>query len=546
MFRKTSTQLTFFEPEIMVPGILPADDWSYIFREKIYPLIDEDEFKNLYQETGGAPNKSVKIQVSLLIFMHMEKLTWREAESQFQRRIDWLNATGTSFGEGNIDHTTLFKFYQKLQNKDTAYELFKKLTSTFLEERGVSLAKQRVDSFFMGGWLERLSRYGLLKETIRVFLQNLRKQKPGCYDNIEGELSQNYLDKNFDLTEKDKERANRKIRKMAGDMHAIKLAFENHKQIQYYQSFETLLTVFEQQCLVVENKEAGQIEVEIRDVPVGEKIISTPHNTDAEYTRKRNQKIVGHKGFATETCAPENSVQFITDVNLETARHSDAAEIFKIEERLIENEMTPEKLYGDAGFVNGKSILSSAKNDIKLEGPSSGRSQSFEQYDKADRPLDIADFKVIVNENTKELKVIACPNKLSPMDQSRSPKTGKILVHFKSKKCGECKFKERCPVKIGKKKATLTVNEEQYAGAARHHKYMGDSEYRKECGIRAGAESLMNELANGHGARKSRHRSEKGARLQLLFAAMACNVKRYLRATAECFQNPVETLETGV
>ncbi len=52
--------------------------------------------------------------------------------------------------------------------------------------------------------------------------------------------------------------------------------------------------------------------------------------------------------------------------------------------------------YGDAGFVNGESILDSAERGIDLAGPSSGRSQSFEGFVAADRPLDIADFTVIV------------------------------------------------------------------------------------------------------------------------------------------------------
>ncbi len=114
MFKKTSPQLSLFDPNMIVPGILPADDWSYIYREKIYPLIDEDKFRHLYDEGWGAPNKSIKIQVSLLIFMSIEEFNWREAVYQFQRRIDWMNATHTPFGEAKIDHTTLFKFYQRL------------------------------------------------------------------------------------------------------------------------------------------------------------------------------------------------------------------------------------------------------------------------------------------------------------------------------------------------------------------------------------------------------------------------------------------------
>ena len=95
MFKKTSPQSSIFDPNMIVPGILPADDWSYIYREKIYPLIDEDKFRHLYDEGWGAPNKSIKMQVSLLIFMSIEEFNWREAVYQFQRRIDWMNATHT-------------------------------------------------------------------------------------------------------------------------------------------------------------------------------------------------------------------------------------------------------------------------------------------------------------------------------------------------------------------------------------------------------------------------------------------------------------------
>ena len=148
---------------MFVPDILPADDWSYIYKEKIYPLIDEDQFRHLYDERWGAPNKSIKLQVSILIFMSIEEFNWREAEYQYQRRIDWMNATDTPFGEAKIDHTTLFKFYQRIEKDDTAYNLFKELTSSFIIECNVSTRKQRVDSFFMHGWLKNISRYGFIK-----------------------------------------------------------------------------------------------------------------------------------------------------------------------------------------------------------------------------------------------------------------------------------------------------------------------------------------------------------------------------------------------
>ncbi len=535
MYRQTSPQLTLLEPAVLVPGILPDDDWSFTYKMKVWPFIDEGLFEHLYEKKGGAPNISIKLKMSLLIFMALEELTWREVEFMYMRRIDWMNATHTDFGNAFIDHTTLFKFYQQLEQDDVTYKLFIDLTERFVNECNVSTKKQRVDSFFMLGWLATLSRYGLFKETIRVFLQILRKHKPGLYKDIKEELSIDYLRDNFDLTEKDKDKTRGRIKEMAKDLHLLKSAFENHNQVKHYETFNVLIQVFEQQCMIKpksDDKDSSNkdgIEIEIREKPEGDKIISSPHNTDANYTKKRNKAVVGHKGFVTETCDTENDVQFLTDVNLEAATHADANEIAPIEARLEENNLKPEILYGDAGFTNGKSILESEEKGIDLAGPSSGRSQSFEGFADSNRPLDFADFQIEIHEETGELTLLSCPEGNQPCDQSRSIKTGKILVHYKSEVCSTCPSCKRCPVKIGVNIATLTVDEAQHAGAVRHHKYMGNVEYRKECGIRAGAESLVNEIANSHDGRQARHRTEKGARLQLFLAGISCNVKRYMQ-----------------
>ena len=602
MYRETSPQLTFLEPSILSPGFLPSDDWCYIYRDKIWPLLDEDKFKHLYAEEGGAPIHSIKVKLSLLIFMSMETLTWRAAEFMFPRRTDWLHATCSAMGTQAMDHTTLFDFYKRLSEDDSAYKLFVTLTQEFVKECGLSIKKQRTDSFFTHGWLAILSRYGLFKETIRSFLKSLRKHQPALYESAQGTLSCDYLKDSFDLTEKDKAQTRSKVDTMAQELYRLKVAFENHESVKTYQTFQTLLRIFGQQCEVIEDivvskkttlheaikeseesaeddkvkvsedsKKAGKntgdsastqeveadsgqapdasfksvdketvpskSEVQIRAKPEGEQIISSPHNTDAVYTRKRNQKVVGHKSNVTETCDPDNPFQVITDVSLEAATHSDAAELSKIEERLEDNELKPQELYADAGYVNGSSILESEAKGILLEGPSAGRSQSIEGFAKDERLLDVSDFKVNLEVQESIPEIIACPVGHKPIDQKVSLQTKKYIFHFDQKTCEKCTLSSHCPVKGGKRVSTLTFNDAQLTGSNRHAKYMSDSSYRKQCAIRAGAESLVNEIANSHGARKSRHKTETRTRLQLVFAALSCNVKRYINHKAQCAQN---------
>ena len=403
-----------------------------------------------------------------------------------------------------------------------------KITKKFIEISGVSTKKQRTDSFFIHGWLQILTRYGLFKETIRKFLLALRKQKPGLYENIKGHLSKAYLEKDFDLTEKDHEKAKRRILSMAKDMHKLIVSFENHKQVKNYETFKILQQVFKEQCEIKNDSENKSNQIIIKDKP-DKKAINSPHNKQVQYRRKGKQEARGDLGFVTETSDPSNKVQFITDAKVTQITKHDSKEQPQIQKRLKENDLLPEKQYADSGFVNGKTIKESKKNDVELEGPTAGTSQSFEEYESKSRPLDAGDFDTTYNSESGELVVNKCPNNQEPIKQYKSKKTGKLNVYFNRKICNACSLKGRCSVQIGKRVSTYSVSEEEYIGAIRHHKYMNDRQYRKECSVRAGAEALVSELVRAHGMRKSRHRERKRTELQLIFASLACNVKRFIK-----------------
>lgn len=539
MYRPTTPQSSLFDVAAVLPDALPKDDWSYLYKEKILPLIDEEAFRPLYAESSGRPNAPIQAMVSLLIFMGLEQLAWRAAEYLFPRRLDWMIATNTASGEARIDHTTLFKFYQRLEGNEVARELFTTFVEAFTQTCGTSLKIQRTDSFFVHGWLRILSRYGLFKETIATFLRALRKHKPGLYENIRQELSQDYLEKNFDLTEKDKERAQRKVALMARDLYRIQGAFENHHQVKHYETFEILCRVFTQQCQVEETPEQ-EPKITLKEKPDTD-TVCTPHNPDARYVRKGKQRVTGDKAVITETCDPDNKVQFITDVDVVKITTPDSQLQSELLDRLVDHGFKPDTQYEDAGFVTGETILAAREKGVELEGPVAGRSQSFDKFEQPDRSLDAADFDVQVDPDDGELLVVACPNQQVARDQQRSDKTGDLLVHFDADECRTCPLAARCPVDVGKRVATFRVSEAQYVGARRHHRYMEDEGYRKMCAVRAGVEATVSELTRVHGARKSRHRKAARTNLQILFAATACNVKRFIRNVQQCACAELET-----
>ena len=76
-----------------------------------------------------------------------------------------------------------------------------------------------------------------------------------------------YLEKEFDLTEKDREQSQRRIALMAKDLHKIIIAFENHNQVKHYETFKILKQVFTQQCEVKDEPDNKEPEIIIKDKP---------------------------------------------------------------------------------------------------------------------------------------------------------------------------------------------------------------------------------------------------------------------------------------
>ena len=191
--------------------------------------------------------------------------------------------------------------------------------------------------------------------------------------------------------------------------------------------------------------------------------------------------------------------------------------------------MKPEEQYADAGFVNGQTIVDSHDKGIALEGRVQGVPNHLRNIKTRDRPSIQRISKCVSMRKTRKYPCWPVRKNKRRQTLCEVKKTGKTLVHFDASVCKECKVNTRCPVKIGVGVATLTIDEASYAGAARHHQYMENTDYRKRCAIRAGAEATVSEMVRAHGVRRSKHRTEGRTRLQMLFAAIACNVKRFIR-----------------
>src|ERR1019366_7592713 len=148
MFRRSDRQGSLFA----VSNLLSAEkrqrlerEWPGQFHAHAWPLIDEEQFRDLYCADNGRPNKPVRTVVGVLILKDVFDLTDDEALYRVDFDMGWQVALGLTPEDAHCCQKTLHNFRAKLLGKETAKQLFNQMTERMLQVLGLSVERQRLD-----------------------------------------------------------------------------------------------------------------------------------------------------------------------------------------------------------------------------------------------------------------------------------------------------------------------------------------------------------------------------------------------------------------
>ncbi len=157
------------------------EDWAGLFYKNVFCAIDEKQFEPLYSKDRGSPNTPVNILVSLEIIKHL----WNYTDEQLLRalRADYeVNyALGISqLGSFYIGDRTIYDFRKRLlaftlsnpEKGSLLFQLFKDLTSDFIEILGIYTGELRMDSTMIESNIKKAGRLALafdvLNQAVKV------------------------------------------------------------------------------------------------------------------------------------------------------------------------------------------------------------------------------------------------------------------------------------------------------------------------------------------------------------------------------------------
>ncbi len=505
--KKENKQTSFFDTNYLCSELLDEKDFYYIFREEIYPLLKDEDFKDMYSDKGRNAN-SPKLNMYTMILQLNEHIPDRAAARNVVFRLDWKYALNLEVDYKGFHFSNLSNFRKRLIENEAEGMVFERFIKE-LEEKGFikRSGKQRIDATKILGHIDDISKYECIGESMRITLLYLKKNHEEVYKKIEKKLREKYSKKISDFRMTESEKA-RKFKKIGEDYLLIKRIIEKNKLNETKSEIKRFNKIFSENFDIVN----GKAEKTKRKV---KKKICSPHDPEVNIGKHGAKTWKGYKMQILET-AEEGGENFILHVEATPSTEHDSVALERILDKEIETEKAPEKIYGDSAYITGDTIQKARDKGIELMGPMKKESSKGNKFKQEKFEINL------------ETKIAVCPgNKKSKRFSHGKDRHGRpeLILYF-GEQCQTCPLKNKCT----ENKRGRTLKIPYHFNLIRERRVLQKTkEFKKEMYNRNAIEGTISELVRKHGIRTARYVGIIKTNLQLIFSALALNVKRFIK-----------------
>lgn len=429
---KNHIQKDLFSAEMMMPEKklkkLHAS-CEYAFYKLIFCNIDENQFSVLYSDKKSRPNAPVNAMVSALILMQHKGWTYEHLFDQ----IDFDIKTRMALGLQNLSETpfaesTFFYFQTKLNDYwiregiNLFESAFDSLTKKQLRQLKIKTDIQRSDSFLAASNIRRYSRVQLLVEVLIRFHRILSDQdKEECADLLSPYVHKSSHKFVYSLDRKDIPHELEKLGRVYQELYK---AFQpRYGDTEIFRIFER---IYQEHFAILEEKVTVRSSDDLHS-----SILQSPDDIDATYRQKQGQHSRGQSIHVTETANPDNGINLITDVAVESNNTDDSVILNKRLDKMKAKTPDLEELHTDGGY-------GSQDNDIKME------TLEIDQIQTAVRGRDAAVEMKISQHKGGECYLVICPYQQVKSQPTRT----RHKVVFDITVCKDCLLRFDCPTII--------------------------------------------------------------------------------------------------
>jgi hypothetical protein len=550
--------------------------WAEQFREEVYPLIPAEEVaRDCFCSTNGRPCKDVTRSIGLMILQETYNLTDEEAVKEMRFNLEFhhaLRIDDLSDETAYMTRETFWAIKEKIRSKGLQDLIFDRVSMGLAKLHNVDTSHVRLDSVNIKSNMKTLTRGGLFQKTISSFLARLKKSHRDLFDAIDEALVSKYMKPKtgydvFGGVQPNKRAA--LLKTMAEDVLTLVRQFQDNEVVGNMQSFINLNRLLLEQYNIVEADGSGAEQVALKEPKeVSADSLQNPSDPDAGYDRHKPKGR--HQAQVAETFTPESEpesepenepenepkeqaegdskdskpvkpLKLVIAVKAESAAQHDSHAVLPLIDNLQAKGAEPEVMLADTAYGGDENVEGAALKGVRLVSPVPGKKAGSKDKaseedvqdeagsaseDKPSASLTLADFA-----KDESGRIVSCPEG-QQADTCMNKDGEKYISTFDLDKCKACPVKDKCPVRAGKKKASI-IYTEKAARIADRRKAQETPEFKKLYRKRSGIEATNSELARKYGIKRLSVRGGKKVSFAVVLKVLAMNVRRtanYVRA----------------
>ncbi len=486
-------------------------------------IYHDGQFAALFP-TRGQPAEAPARLALATVLQFVEGLSDRRAADAVRGRIDWKYALGLDLTEPGFDHTVLSEFRTRLVKGQAAQILLDTLLARvrelgLLKRRG----RQRTDSTHVLAAVRMLNRLERVGETLRATLHALAVVAPEWLRQVAeppGFERYGRRVENYDLPKT--EAARKELAHQIGaDGQRLLQAIDAARDQAWLQKVPSVLTlrrIWAEQYI----KEEGTLRWrEVKEMPAAAEQLTSPYDTEARYSTKRDIEWIGYKVHLTETCDAATP-HLIVNVETTPATTPDDHRAAVVQQSLKERHLLPREHLVDKGYTDSQMLVDSEREyGVTILGPVAEdpcwQAREGTGFDKS---------QVVVD---WERQVVTCPAGKQSISwhPHTYPASGMAFeARFARHDCTPCAFRARCTrAKVEPRIVGLQVRE-QYEALQAARKRQTTKEFQQQYAARSGIEATHEQALRRCGLRRSRYIGMVKTHLQHLLTATAINLVR--------------------
>jgi transposase len=496
---------------------------SYIqMRDEFGTFFRDEDFLDLFSEKGQPAESAWRLAL-VMVMQYVEGLTDRQAADAVRTRIDWKYALSLEITDAGFDFSVLSEFRSRLLTKQAERRLFDVLLSCFRERGWVKeRGKQRTDSTHVLAAIRAVNRLECVGETVRHALNILAEVAPDwLIEHMQPAWAKRYQSRFSDFRLPKDEKARRELAEQRGadgrDLLEKVYTSTSHFWLRELPAIDRVRSIWIQQYHA---SEQGTPWRKDQELPPSARLIQSPYDIEARYSKKKQTGWVGYKVHFTEGCDADQP-HFLFEVTTTSATLPEGDVMEELHERLAEKQVLPSQHLVDKGYVDAEILAKSRQmHHIDLVGPAL---PDTSWASKAAGRLDHSQFLI-----DWEAKRVLCPAGHISRDGGHIPdRHGKpsLRVRFPLPRCRSCSLHAQC-TPISAKVLILRPDEAAYNALQDARKRQETPEFRSLYAKRAGVEGTVAQAVRTCEIRRSRYIGQKKLDLQAFLTATAMNVLR--------------------